>query len=108
MGTIGYRAEFSRHHRGYAPVMPISAQPPGRRGDVDQPYSALNLRLVLALFGCVVCTVLAVLLWRAGWTVPGWILAAWAVVALVDAVVVQLRRRARRRAEGGRDHSLFE
>jgi hypothetical protein len=88
--------------------MPIGAQPPGRRGDADQPYSALNLRLVLALFGFVVCTVLAILLGRAGWTIPAWLLAAWAVVAVVDAVVVQLRRRARRRAEGGQDHSLFE
>jgi hypothetical protein len=56
----------------------------------------------------VICTVLAVLLWRAGWIVPAWILAAWAAVAVVDIVVVQLRRRARRRAEGGRKHSLFE
>jgi uncharacterized membrane protein YccC len=89
--------------------MPIGAQPPGRRGTFDAPYSPLNLRLVLAAFGFVVCTVLAVLLWRAGWTVPGWILAAWAVVAVVDMVVIQLRRRARKRAEGGKGHhSLFE
>jgi hypothetical protein len=88
--------------------MPIGAQPPGRRGTFDQPYSALNLRLVLAVFGFIVCTVLAVVLWRRGWTVGGWLLAAWAVVALVDIVVVQLRRRARRRTEGGGDHSLFE
>ncbi|MCO8271306.1 hypothetical protein M1L60_11950 [Actinoplanes sp. TRM 88003] len=88
--------------------MPIGAQPPGRRGTVEEPYSPLNLRLILALFGFVVCTVLAVLLFRAGWTVPGWLLVAWAAVAVVDAVVVQLRRRARRRADGGRDHSLFE
>ena len=88
--------------------MPIGAQPPGRRGTVGEPYSALNLRLVLAAFGFVVCSVLAVVLWRQGWTVPGWLLAAWALVAAVDLVVVQLRRRARRRAEGGRRHSLFE
>jgi len=88
--------------------MPIGAQPPGRRGTVGQPYSPLNLRLVLAAFGFVVCSVLAVVLWRGGWTVPGWLLAAWAAAALIDLVVVQLRRRARSRAEGGRDHSLFE
>ena len=88
--------------------MPIGAQPPGRRGTSDQPYSALNLRLILAAFGFVVCTVLAVLLWRRGYPVAAWILAAWALVAVVDGVVVQLRRRARSRAEGGRDHSLFE
>jgi hypothetical protein len=88
--------------------MPIGPQPPGRRGTVDEPYSPLNLRLVLAAFGFVVCTVLAILLFNTGWIVPGWVLLAWAVVALIDMVVVQLRRRARRRAEGGRDHSLFE
>jgi hypothetical protein len=90
--------------------MPIGAQPPRRRGTADEPYSPLNLRLVLAAFGFVVCTVLSVLLARAGWTVPAWLLAAWALVAVVDMVVVQLRRRARRRDEGGSggDHSLFE
>jgi hypothetical protein len=88
--------------------MPIGAQPPGRRGTVGEPYSALNLRLVLAAFGFVVCTVLAVVLWRQGWTVPAWLLAAWALVAVVDLVVVQLRRRARRRDEHGGKHSLFE
>ena len=87
--------------------MPIGAQPPGRRGTLDQPYSPLNLRLVLAAFGFVVCTILSVLLFRAGWTVPAWLLAAWALVAVIDMVVVQFRRRARRRDEGG-DHSLFE
>jgi uncharacterized membrane protein YqjE len=88
--------------------MPIGAQPPNRRGTVEEPYSPLNLRLVLASFGLVVCTVLAILLWRTGWTVPAWILAVWALVALVDIVVVQRRRRARRHTEGDRDHSLFE
>jgi hypothetical protein len=88
--------------------MPIGAQPPGRRGTVGEPYSPLNLRLVLAAFGFVVCTVLAVVLFRRGWTVPGWLLAAWALVAVVDLVVVQLRRRARSRADGGKRHSLFE
>jgi hypothetical protein len=88
--------------------MPIGAQPPGRRGTVGQPYSPLNLRLALAAFGFVVCTVLSVLMFRAGWTVPAWLLAAWALVAVVDMVVIQFRRRARKRAEGGQDHSLFE
>ena len=88
--------------------MPIGAQPPGRRGTVDQPYSPLNLRLALAAFGFVVCTVLSILMFRGGWTVPAWLLAAWAVAAVVDMVVIQFRRRARRRAEGGQDHSLFE
>ncbi|MFI1990240.1 hypothetical protein [Actinoplanes sp. NPDC020271] len=90
--------------------MPIGPQPHGRRGTVEEPYSPLNLRLVLAAFGMVVCAVLSVVLFRAGWTLPGWLLAAWAAVALVDIVVIQFRRRARARAEGGatKDHSLFE
>ena len=88
--------------------MPIEAQPPGRRGTVGSPYSALNLRLILAVFGFIVSAVLAVVLWRSGWIWPAWFLAAWALVAVVDIVVVQLRRRARRRAEHGRHHSLFE
>ncbi|GAA2710620.1 MULTISPECIES: hypothetical protein [Actinoplanes] len=88
--------------------MPIGPQPRGRRGTVDEPYSPLNLRLILAAFGLLVCTVLSIVLFRTGWTVPGWLLAAWAVVALIDIVVIQMRRRARDRAEGGRGHSLFE
>jgi cyanate permease len=73
--------------------------------------SALNLRLVLAAFGAVVCTVLAVLVLRAGGLVLALPLAALAVAAVVDLVVVQRRRRARARAHVGADHrhdSLFE
>ncbi|WP_433795719.1 hypothetical protein [Actinoplanes sp. CA-252034] len=88
--------------------MPLGAQPRGRRGTVEEPYSPLNLRLALALFGMVVCAILAALLFRAGWTVPGWLLAAWSVAAAADIVVIQLRRRARARDEAGRKHSLFE
>jgi hypothetical protein len=87
--------------------MPIGAQPPDRRGTVGHPYSALNLRLALAIFGLVSCAVLAVLTMRAGATGFGWVLAALAAVAAIDIVVVQLRRRARRRADG-RHHTLFE
>jgi hypothetical protein len=39
--------------------------------------------------------------------VPGWILIGLGVIAAIDAVVVQLRRRARAKA-GDRDHSIFE
>lgn len=88
--------------------MPIADQPRGRRGTVDEPYSALNLRLIFASFGLVACGLLAVLLFGRGWTVPGWLLAGWAVVALVDIVVIQLRRRARARAGRGQGRSLFE
>lgn len=83
------------------------AQPPGRRGTHGQPYSALNLRLALALFGVVFCAVVGGLMLRANFIVPGWILIGLGVIAAIDAVVVQRRRRARARA-GDRGHSLFE
>jgi hypothetical protein len=88
--------------------MPIQPQPRGRRGTVGQPYSALNLRLALAVFGLVFCglAATALLLWTP-LDVLAWILIALAVTAAVDAVVVQLRRRARARA-GDTGHSLFE
>ena len=75
--------------------------------------SALNLRLVLAVFGAVVSAVGAVVLFVADSTAGAVALAAVVVVALVDATVVQARRRARRRREqrdGGspENHSLFE
>jgi uncharacterized protein DUF6343 len=84
------------------------SQPRGARGTVGHPYSALNLRLALALFGLVVSAVLAVLAWRAdlGWLAA--VLALLAVVGAVDLVVIQRRRRARRREEPGAHHSLFE
>ncbi|SHM98308.1 DUF6343 family protein [Cryptosporangium aurantiacum] len=87
--------------------MPLSAQPPGRRGTVGHPYSPLNLRLALAVFGFVASAVLAALLFAAGQPVPGWVAVALAAVALVDAVVVQLRRRARHRTDPSH-HSFFE
>jgi hypothetical protein len=86
--------------------MRLGAQPPDRRGTVGHPYSALNLRLVLAAFGLLVSGVLAVLAIRAEFTVLGWLLAGLAVTAAADLVVIQLRRRARRR-QGGTG-SLFE
>ncbi|MFG1607714.1 DUF6343 family protein [Actinoplanes sp. NPDC049265] len=87
--------------------MSVHPQPPGRRGTVERPYSALNLRLALAVFGLVTSTVFAVLAGRAGWSVAGWILAVMALIAAIDIVVVQRRRRARRKIQGD-GHSLFE
>jgi uncharacterized membrane protein len=87
--------------------MSIGAQPPGRRGTVGLPYSALNLRLLLAMFGLVTSVVFAVLMFRMGLEVFGWILVGLAVIGAIDVVVVQLRRRARRKL-GDTDHSLFE
>jgi Flp pilus assembly protein TadB len=81
--------------------MPIGAQPSGRRGTVGHADSALNLRLVLAGFGLVACAGLAVLLLRVGLQVLGWLCVGLAVIAAVDLVVVQLRRRARKRATSG-------
>ena len=69
--------------------MPLGSQPRRADGTVEHPYSALRLRLGLALFGLVVCVVGAIVLWKVG-AVP-------VAIALVDAVVVILRlRRARR------------
>ena len=87
--------------------MPIGPQPPRHKGTIDEPYSPLNLRLVLAGFGLVCSTGLAVLLWHYGKTLAGWCMIVLAVIAAVDLVVIQLRRRARRRADPDR-HSLFE
>lgn len=78
------------------------------RGTVGHPYSALNLRLVLAIFGLVACAALAVVSWQVGVPVLAVILAVLAVVAAVNIVVVQRRRSARRREEPGVKRSLFE
>lgn len=88
--------------------MPIGPQPPGREGTIKAPYSALNLRLGLALFGLVFCALAAtgLLLWTP-LDLLAWILIAFAVAAAIDAAVVQARRRARKR-EGETGHSLFE
>ncbi|MFG3599694.1 DUF6343 family protein [Micromonospora chersina] len=79
---------------------------PRRR--VNAAYSALNLRLVLALFGLVTMTVFAVLAFAAGVAWLGVVCAILAAVAVVDLVVIQRRRAARHREEPGARHSLFE
>jgi hypothetical protein len=87
--------------------MRLNPQPRGARGTVGHPYSALNLRLLLAGFGLVVSAVFAVLLIRAGYTVVGWVMAGIAVLALANGIVVQMRRHARRGA-GQSSTSIFE
>ncbi|MGH3734819.1 MAG: DUF6343 family protein [Micromonosporaceae bacterium] len=82
-------------------------QPKGARGTVGHAYSALNLRLLLALFGLVMCAAGAALLFAIGRGGYAWLLVALALVALVDAIVVQRRRTARRRHHPSR-RSLFE
>lgn len=78
----------------------MRSQPARRRGTPERPYSALDLRLVLAALGLVSSGVLAVQLFRLGNRPLGWAFVLVAVVAAVDLVVVQLRRRARRRERG--------
>ncbi|SCG71217.1 DUF6343 family protein [Micromonospora halophytica] len=84
------------------------SQPRRARGTVGHAYSALNLRLTLALFGLVSMTVFAVLAFRADVAWLGVACAVLAVVAVVDLVVIQRRRAARRHEEPGTRHSLFE
>jgi membrane protein implicated in regulation of membrane protease activity len=73
--------------------------------------SALNLRLVLAAAGFVICLVLGVFALRAFGLLLALPLFVLALAAVVDLAVVQRRRRARARAHLGQDHkhdSLFE
>jgi uncharacterized membrane protein YqjE len=78
------------------------------RGTIGHPYSALNLRLALALFGLSSMIVLLVVFVWIGY--GGFALAAGvvAVTAAVNVIVVQRRRVQRRREEPGVKHSLFE
>lgn len=87
--------------------MPIGSQPKGARGTVGHPYSALNLRLVLASIGLAFTGALAaVLLWR-GLLALGVVSAVLAAIAVMDLFIIQQRRRQRRRTDPHR-HSLFE
>ena len=79
-----------------------------RDGSPDHPYSALNLRLALALFGVLSTAVIAVLAWAYDYHAIAVVAAVIAVVALVNALVVEVRRMARHRAEGDGHHTLFE
>jgi hypothetical protein len=88
--------------------MPIRSQRRSARGTVGHAYSALNLRLVFASFGLLICTVLAFVSVRAELPVLAMAFAALAVVAAIDIVVIQRRRSARRREEPDVRHSLFE
>lgn len=87
--------------------MPVNPQPHRADGTVAHPYSALNLRLALAALGVLASAVAAVLAWQGGHLALAWAAVALAVVGVVDLVVIQLRRRARRRANHAH-HSLFE
>ena len=76
--------------------MPLGSQPKRAQGTVEHPYSALRLRLVLAVFGIVVCTAGGILVWLIVGAIP--IAVAFfvlAAIAVIDAVVVGFRLRAR-------------
>jgi membrane protein implicated in regulation of membrane protease activity len=81
-------------------------------GTIEHPYSALNLRLILASFGLVCFAALTGLLaWFGPWgfaVVTGVI----TVLAAVNVVVVLRRRQFRKRRERRQgkdvDHSIFE
>jgi hypothetical protein len=74
--------------------MPLGSQPRRADGTFEHPYSALRLRLVLALFGLVVCVVGGLLVWRvaAPIAIALFVLAAIALVDLA-VIVTRLRRR---------------
>jgi len=78
------------------------------RGTVGHPYSALNLRLALAIFGVVFFAGLAVALFWLDLAPLAWISTAIALVAIVNVIVVQRRRAQRERREPGQHQSLFE
>ncbi|MEV0589521.1 DUF6343 family protein [Nonomuraea sp. NPDC050310] len=59
----------------------------------ESPRSALGLRLVLAAFGVLAGGAAAVVAAGNGWTGLAWAMAAVAVIALVNLVVVLRRRR---------------
>ncbi|MEU7617552.1 DUF6343 family protein [Micromonospora rifamycinica] len=84
------------------------SQPRRARGTVGHAHSALNLRLVLALFGLVTMSVFAIGAFRAGLAWLGVLCVLFVVVAVVDLIVIQRRRAARRREQPGARHSLFE
>jgi membrane protein implicated in regulation of membrane protease activity len=91
-----------------ADMFPSPGQPRRARGTVGHPYSALNLRLALAVFGMVFFGVLAVLLFSADLTLLGWAAVGLALIGLVDAIVIQHRRSVRRRGDPEDHTSLFE
>lgn len=87
--------------------MPLGPQPRNARGTVEHPYSALNLRLLLGCFSLVAWTVLGVLVLSAGRPGLAAVLGIFALVSVVDIVVVQIRRRRRARTDPTK-HSMFE
>jgi uncharacterized protein DUF6343 len=71
-------------------MMPLGPQPKDAQGSVERPYSALRLRLVLAIFGLVVCLVGAIILWHVAIPIAV-ALFVLAAIALVDMGVILTR-----------------
>ncbi|WP_328794656.1 DUF6343 family protein [Herbidospora solisilvae] len=61
----------------------------------ERPESALGLRLVLAIFGVLICAAVAVLAFLIGIVFLGVIMAVLAVIAIADLIVVIRRLRQR-------------
>jgi hypothetical protein len=76
--------------------MPLGPQPRGARGTIGHPYSAMRLRLVLAIVGLVLCVLGAIWCLGEGFTGFGVVLLALAAVSVADLVVISLRLRAGR------------
>ena len=86
--------DLTEYERADFPGGIPASQPGWAEGGAAAARSALTLRLVLAAFGLVLCTVLAVLAFGADVpTVFPVVLLVLAVVALVDLVVVARRKR---------------
>ncbi|MGY1778736.1 DUF6343 family protein [Geodermatophilus sp. SYSU D01036] len=82
-----------RTREEYARGLPDHHDPTAGIGGAAAAQSALTLRLVLAAFGLVTCTVSGVLWWRTDLpTWPAVVLFVLAAVALVDLVVVARRK----------------
>ncbi|CAM02214.1 hypothetical protein A8924_3329 [Saccharopolyspora erythraea NRRL 2338] len=97
MRTMGGRVmgEQERDRRDYERGLPGYHDPMHRVMGAPAALSALTLRLWLAGFGAVFCTVAAVLLWvylpPLGWM--AWVLLVLAVIAVVDFAWVAHRKR---------------
>lgn len=78
--------------------------------DVSSPrrQSALNLRLLLTLFGLAFTIVLMVLAILFQNVLLGVFAAVLGVVTIVDLVVISIRIRRRRQREPGAHHSIFQ